>query len=291
MENIIFDRRALPRALSALLPPDLLCAVELSGLSFVEEIRIRRDRRVWVSEGERNLALDFTVSREILEEILLRACGGSLYSAEESIKRGYVSFCEGLRVGVCGEWSEGGVRNVESLVIRIPRRVSLDVGFVRALLDSFSMSRGLLVFSKPLGGKTHFLRETARELSSGDRPLRVVVVDSRGEIGYSLEGEHCLCLLSKYPKSEGIEIAFRTLGAQVVICDEIGAGEVEIIRELHGGGVPLIASAHAADISDLLSKKGIDKLHRDGVFGAYIGLSRGSEPWYRCFAREDCLGF
>ena len=289
MENIIFDRRPLPRAVAALLPSDLLCAIELSGLSFVEEIRIRRDRRVWVSEGERNVALDFSVSRETLEEILINACGGSLYSAEESIKNGYVSFEGGLRVGVCGEWSEGGVRNVESLVVRIPRRVSLDVSFVRGLLDSFSMSRGLLVFSKPLGGKTHFLRETARELASGKRAMRVVAVDSRDELGYSLEGELCLCLLSKYPKKQGIEIASRTLGAQVVICDEIGAGESDAICELHGGGVPLIASAHAADISDLLSKKGIRELHRAGVFGAYIQLMRGCEPWYRCFLWEDSL--
>ena len=77
----------------------------------------------------------------------------------------------------------------------------------------------------------------------------------------------------------------------MVVCDEIGAGEADAIRELHGGGVPLIASAHAADISDLLSKKGIKELHKEGVFGAYIHLTRGRDPWYECFIREDCLGF
>jgi stage III sporulation protein AA len=142
------------------------------------------------------------------------------------------------------------------------------------------MSRGLLLFSPPLGGKTSLLREIARELSSGARPLRVVVVDSRGELAFSLDGSSlCLDVLSGYPKKEGIEIAARTLGAQVVICDEIGAGESDAVCELHGGGVPLIASAHAAGLSDLLCRRGIAELHRARVFGGYMRVTRGSPPY------------
>ena len=90
---------------------------------------------------------------------------------------------------------------------------------------------------------------------------------------------------------EGIEIALRTLGAQAVICDEIGAGDADAICELHGGGVPLIASAHASGLSDLLSRRGIDALHKSGVFGAYIELLRGQDPSYKIYMREDCLDF
>jgi stage III sporulation protein AA len=172
------------------------------------------------------------------------------------------------------------VRNVESLAIRIPRRAKLDAGGVRGMLESFGMSAGLLVFSPPLGGKTSFLREVARELASGREPLRVVVVDTRGELGFSLDSPRlCLDLLRGYPKKEGLEIAARTLGAQVVICDEIGAGESDAVCELHGGGVPLIASAHAAGLSDLLCRRGIAELHRARVFGGYMRVTRGSPPY------------
>ena len=288
MKNVIIERRALHESVARLLPKELLWAVEGSEIAAVEEIRIRSNRRIWVCGGGRNLELDVTVSADMLEEILVRACGGSLYSSQESIKRGYVFAGEGVRVGVCGEWTSGGIRNITSLAIRVPHRVKIDARCVRQLLEGFGMSRGLLVFSPPLGGKTSFLREAARELASGDRPLRVVVVDTRGELGYSLDGELCLDLLSGYPRKEGIEIAARTLGAQTVVCDEIGAGESEAICELHGGGVPLIASAHASSLSDLLSRRGIDSLHRAGVFGAYIELTRGQEPPFKCHFWEDC---
>ena len=281
MESVIVGRARLPREVEALLPAELLFAVESSGLSApIEEIRIRAERPLWVCGGGENLMLDRAVSRDELDEVLLRACGGSIYSSLDSIKRGYICAKGGVRVGVSGEWTSGGVRNVVSLAIRVPRRISLDASGVRRLLDGFGMSRGLLLFSPPLGGKTSLLREIARELSSGARPLRVVVVDSRGELAFSLDGSSlCLDVLSGYPKKEGIEIAARTLGAQVVICDEIGAGESDAVCELHGGGVPLIASAHAAGLSDLLCRRGIAELHRARVFGGYMRVTRGSPPY------------
>lgn len=289
MENRIINRRLLPREVCELLPQELLWEIESSVHDFaIEEIRIKSGHRIWACGEGRNLCLLATVSQSELDEILLRACGGSLYSSAESIRCGYVSAGGGVRVGVGGEWTSGGIRNITSLIIRVPHRVNVDVGGVRALLEGFGMSRGLLVFSPPLGGKTSFLRETARELASGDDPLRVVIVDTRGELEYSLDGELCIDILARYPRKEGIEIAARTLGAQVVICDEIGAGEADAICELHGGGVPIVASAHASGISDLLSRRGIDALHRAGVFGAYLELERGQTPPYKCYLREEC---
>ena len=289
MESVIIGGTRIPRAVEKLLPSELILAVESSGFdASVEEIRIRAGRRLWICGEGKNMMLAESVNAEALEEVLIRACGGSLYSCADSIKRGYVTTKEGVRVGVSGEWTAGGVRNIESLAIRIPRRLHIDASGVRGLLESFGMSAGLLLFSPPLGGKTSFLREIARELSSGRYPLRAVVVDTRGELGFSLDSsELCLDILHGYPKKEGIEIAARTLGAQVVICDEIGAGETDAICELHGGGVPLIASAHAAGLSDLLSRHGIDRLHRAGVFGGYLEMLRSMSPPYRFYSRKE----
>ena len=290
MDNVIINRRTLPHAVAELLPHELLWKIEQTSLGFaVEEIRIKSLRRIWVCGEGQNAMLDVAASEDELEEILLRACGGSLYACAESIKNGFVSAHDGVRVGVCGNWTIGGVRNISSLAIRIPHRINADASEFRSVLEGFGYTRGLLLFSPPLGGKTSMLREIARELSSGDNPKRVVVVDTRGELGFSLDGDSlCLDILSGYPRRAGIEIAARTLGAQVVVCDEIGAGESEAICELHGGGVPLVASAHAADLADLLSRRGIAELHRAGVFGGYVELSRGSDPPYKIHMRGEC---
>ena len=289
MENLIIGKKALSKAVADLLPRRVLWAVESLTADFeIEEIRLRRDGNVWVCGGRENLDLGVKITGEEIEDILIKACGGSVYSSADSIKKGYVFAGDGVRVGVCGEWTSGGVRKISSLAVRVPHRVKIDVSGVRPLLEGFGMSRGLLAFSPPLGGKTSFLREAARALSSGESPLRVVVVDTRGELAYSLDGNLCIDILSRYPRKEGIEIASRTMGAQVVVCDEIGGGEYGAISELHGGGVPIVASAHAAGLADLLSKKGISELHKDGVFGAYLELFRGQDPPYKCHFWEDC---
>ena len=289
MESVIINKKGLPAEVARLLPAELLFAVENADLGVaVEEIRLRVGRPVWVCGGGRNLRIDERVDADKLDDVLMRACGGSLYSVAECIKQGFIPAAGGVRIGVCGEWTVGGVRKISSLAIRIPHRAEIDVTPLRDLLDSLGNASGLLLFSPPLGGKTSLLREIARGFSSGERALRVVVIDTRGELGYSLFGDRlCLDILSGYPRRDGLEIAARTLGAQAVICDEIGYGDGDAICELHGGGVPLIASVHAASLADLLSRRGIAELHRCGVFGAYVELARGCEPPYIIHRRED----
>ena len=289
MECTIINLRLLPKSAERILPRGLTLAIESADFcGQVEEIRIKAGRRAWICGGNTNLLIDYVVSSSELEETVMRACGGSIYSYADSMAKGYISVGDGIRVGICGEWSEGGIRKVSSIAIRIPHRVSANATEVRSLLDSFGMCRGLLIFSPPLGGKTSFLRETARLLSAGNSPLRTVVVDTRGELAYSLDGDGlCLDILSGYPKGVGLEIAFSSLGAQVVICDEISADETDAIRALHGGGVPLIASAHAADLRDLLTKSGIAPLHKDRVFGGYIRLFRDRDTPHRFFSWEE----
>ena len=117
------------------------------------------------------------------------------------------------------------------------------------------------------------------------------VVDTRGELAYSLDGGAlCLDILTGYPKHTGIAIAARTLGTQLIICDEIGnRAEADAICEAHNCGVPLIATAHAGNLYELLAKPGIALLHKSGCFGAYVGLSRKGEFGfdYDICKRED----
>ena len=107
--------------------------------------------------------------------------------------------------------------------------------------------------------------------------LRVVLVDSRCELDDGGFGEDaCLSVLSGYPKGLGIEIATRTLNAQLIVCDEIGAREVGALVEACNCGVPVIASAHADSMRALLARDGMRELHRRAVFGSYVRIRRGA---------------
>ena len=74
----------------------------------------------------------------------------------------------------------------------------------------------------------------------------------------------------------GVEIATRTLSAQVIVCDEIGDYEEAMaLVSSHNCGVPLVASAHASGIEELLTRTGIRLLHEAKIFGAYVRIGRG----------------
>lgn len=288
MESILIQKEnavRLPLRLEALLPRRLL--EELSLLcppQRVSEIHLRRGRRVVLSMGQENFFLCTVMEGEEIESIVAGLCDGSFYAHADRLGEGYLSV-DGVRVGLGGQVAtEGGricaVSDISTLCIRIPHCVRLDMRFLRPLLASFPAPRGFLVFSPPGGGKTTFLRECVRELASGEKPLRVAVVDSREELAYSLGSPDLnVDLLSGYPKPRGIEIALRSFGAQVVVCDELGGmDEVKSILNLRDGGVPLIASAHGSDLAGLLSGRSVASLHAADVFGAYIRVERERPP-------------
>ena len=296
MENIIIDRDELPLAVCSMLPLrikegiiDFLSTDPLLKGEDVEEIRIKRNGGIWISASLENYFVGMHVKSREFDEILVGACDGSLYAYASTIKNGYIPIGNGIRLGVSGAWGGDGVKRIDTLSFRIPHKNRFpDIDF-KALYRELSGGEGILIFSKPLGGKTTALRGAIRALSSGEDPVRVVAVDSRGELEYDSSPDWCVDFLSHYPKREGIEIAIRTLGAQAVVCDEIGGGEVGAICELHGGGVPLLASAHAGSISDLLMREGMDELHRRGVFGIYIELKRGEGDGFIIRRRRELL--
>lgn len=134
----------------------------------------------------------------------------------------------------------------------------------------------MLIYAPPGIGKTTLLRTIAIEASSGVNALRTVVVDTREELGYTLDGERLMIdILIGYPRQVGIEIAVRSLGAQLIICDEIGGPQdARAILSASNCGVPLVASAHASSVEELLHRPSLKLLHSAEVFGCYVGILR-----------------
>ena len=250
----------------------------------IEEIRIRSESAVYVTlgggGGKTNVPLECVLSKNEIAQVLEKMCDGSLYAYKESIVSGYVSLDKGIRVGVCGRASVDGGRilgvyNVSSLNIRLPcGTVEVDKKLVETVTNAVLRSEGVLIYSPPSQGKTTLLRSLAKELSGGACPLRVILVDTREEIGnYARGGTLSLDVLSGYPKAEGIRIATAFMNPQVIICDEIGAEDEAIaIAQAQNSGVPLIASAHGSCAEGIMKRGGMRFLHDVGAFSLYIGI-------------------
>ncbi|MBO5051971.1 MAG: hypothetical protein J6D31_07220 [Clostridia bacterium] len=249
-------------------------------LSRLAELRLRAGHHAALLYDGKNLTLPVACTQEEIKEVFSSLCGGSLYAHGESLRRGYIC-AHGCRVGVAGRavWEGGqvvGLADVTSLCIRLPHTVPGAGAVAEETFFQLGCRAGLLIYSPPGGGKTTMLRELARSLSSGAQAKRVALVDARGELYDENFPAACqVDVLRHYPLAMGIEMATRTLAPEVLICDEIGSmQEAEAILSVQGCGVPLIASAHAAALGELLARPPIALLAKNGVFGAYIGIAR-----------------
>ncbi len=252
---------------------------------FIEEIRLRAGRRATLTVGGRNLPTGVVPDGRQLYALLVRLCGGSLYAYSETIRAGYMTLPGGIRIGIAGRAvCEGreviGVSEIDSLCIRLPHRHESVGGTVCRLLRHLRATRGdaqgVLIYAPPGVGKTTLLRGVAARMASPPDPWRTVVIDTREELGFAVDGRDlCIDILHGYPRARGVEIATRTLSAQLMVCDEIGdTEEAMALIAAHHGGVPLVASAHAGTVDELLRRTGIRLLHEARLFGAYVGITR-----------------
>jgi stage III sporulation protein AA len=272
---------ALPAALRSLLPDKVLAAVQQSGCRHIEELRLRIGYGCSISDGIGNCPLSsLHWSREDMDSFLYHACDGSAYALRSCMDNGYLPLCGGVRIGVCGCAGENNaadgarIRRVDSVNIRIPARFPA-VGRGLFSIVRACFPRGVLIYAPPAVGKTTLLRSLADFFSKGEQGMRVALVDSRRELDDGAFAPHAtLDILSGYPKREGIEIAVRTLSAQLIICDELGSKEARAVLSAALCGVPLIASAHAANLRQLLARPEMRLLHGVQAFGCYVGLMR-----------------
>ncbi len=280
------DAQTLPTVFFEIFPPrlyDALCDL-VSRRIPIDEVRVRTGKCASVTSGSSNIRLDVTLSRTEIDGIVDQICDNSLYAHADTINCGYITLDGGIRVGIVGRASVSdgrvlGVYEVSALCFRIPRKIMRVGAPVCDLLRKFEGGAGVLVYSPPAQGKTTLIRAVTAQMASGDTPWRVAVIDSRGELGFALEDAGlCVDVLTGYPRPLGIEIAARSMNAQLIVCDEIGGvEEARAMIAAQNCGVPLLATAHALTLEGLMRRTGVRLLADARVFGAYVGIKRQPE--------------
>lgn len=288
-------RIACYEAAAAILPNRLRkAALALPGAekAIAEEFRLRAGRPMTVLLPEGEKAMNVVTEPAELETLCDLATEFSRYAAAETLREGFVPVRGGFRLGLCGTAvMKNGVntnlKDLSSAVIRIAReRQGIGEAVVPKLFRDGCFQSTLLL-SPPGGGKTTLLRDLIRCLSNGTAstpPLRVALIDERGEVAVMYRGEPQMDVgertdvLDACPKALGIPIVLRAMNPQVIAADEITArSDIKSMVMACGCGVGLLATIHAVGMEELRQRPLYRELLDEGVFRQAVCIRRQGE--------------
>lgn len=250
-----------------------------------EEFRLRAGQYPSALIGGREEVIaDKAVTCDDIACVLEKATNASLHSVWQDMSRGFISCGFGLRIGVCGTGviSSGkltGLRDISSVSIRIPKQTTECGGEI--LKKLCTVKDNVLIISPPGGGKTTFLRECIRVISNSG--VRVAVCDERSELAAVFRGVPQFDIgpvsdvMSDIPKSEAALMLLRSMNPQVIAMDEISSPEDCLAAASAAGcGVRVIATAHAASVSDLKRRNGYRLLLAQDVFKSIVVIENNA---------------
>lgn len=269
-----------------LLPEHIRNAVKRSDMSCARGIRLRVGFPIIVDLYDGSAFLTKTgllpnvngaivFSDNDLIETMAALTENSVYAYNEQLKRGFISYKNGVRVGLGGHcvFDQGKIvtmKNISSLNIRIPRFVS---GCAKELCEKLFDKRieNLLIISPPCQGKTTILKDIALWLNKTG--YSVLIVDERGEFE-DVKGAR-IDKISYSDKQYAFTCGIRALSPDVAVTDELSVGEDwKCIKSASLCGIKVIASCHGYDVADIKRKDNF----MNGVFDRYVILEEKGKP-------------
>ncbi|MBP3320698.1 MAG: Flp pilus assembly complex ATPase component TadA [Clostridia bacterium] len=250
------------------------------------EIRVRMQRNIIIILNNDYINIDLMILPEDIDAIFKKICNYCIYSFQNQIKNGYITFENGHRIGLAGSAvlennHVTNIKNISSMNIRIARE------FKNCSKEIFEIIKnninGTLIVGAPMTGKTTILRDLAR-LFSMEYNQKVVIIDEKYEIASTYNGIPQFDIgladvLSGFPKNHGTIMALRTLSPDIIICDEIGSEQdYNYIKNILNSGVKIITTIHSYDEIELLNRPQVNYLLKMNIFDTVVFLNSSKKP-------------
>ena len=257
----------------------------------IEEIRIRSNGNLSFKIGQDLITIFSNITKGEMQEIFENICEKSIYSYTKQIAEGFITIKGGNRVGITGSAviENGRVINlnyISSLNFRIARQIKdVSNSILKYVINIQNNSIfNTIIASPPGGGKTTILRDLVRKISNGMpeinfSPKICGIVDERGEIAAMYKGVpqndigENSDVINNVSKSIGINMLIRSMGPQIIVCDEIGTKEdIEAIEKATLSGVKGIFTVHASTIKEIKENQNLSKLIQNKLIQKIIVL-------------------
>ena len=187
-------------------------------------------------------------------------------------------------LGKAGESQITNIVDIGGLNIRISHEKKGCAKEIVLLLRKEHSIYNTIFFAAPGVGKTTYLRDAIRILSTGDAVftgIKCCVVDERSEIAACHMGKPQNDLgprtdvLDACPKEMGMRMVLRTMSPQIIAVDEIGkAEEFFMLEQMRCSGVKVLGTMHAGSLQELFENQMVRECIHNGSIERFVELIR-----------------